>query len=309
MSRCISIFLLIFWALPGLAGEYPKQRDRSKYGAMENDKIDQQIREASGFRHLRRRILRHSAQMVGANYGIDPLGEGPAAEVDTDPRFRVAPVDCLTFVETTLSMAYAENLTEARRWMDRLRYSGSKVAFSRRNHFMLAQWVPHLQRLNALRDITRKIGKGELLVHDYSKVPWASISRRFLPANFDLLNPPSQRAQMPLISLDTLEANLHKVPTGTILLLVRVERPKIPVRISHLGFVIQRRSGGTVYRHASQEGWGRVVDEDLMRYLRRLDARSKWAIAGVNLQQPRMPSGRPGVLSEPGGAPIRAWLP
>lgn len=276
---------------------------------MESDKIDQQIQMASAFRHLRRRILRHSAQMIGANYRIDPLGEGAAAEVDSDPRFSVAPVDCLTFVEMTLSMAYAKNLAEARRWMDRLRYSGSKVAFSRRNHFMLAQWLPHLQRLNALRDITRKVGEGELLVHDYSKVPWDSISRRFLPANFDLLNPPSQRAQMPLISIDTLEANLHLVPTGTVLLLARVERPKIPVRISHLGFVIQRRGGETIYRHASQEGWGRVVDENLMRYLRRLDARSQWAIAGVNLQQPRVPSGRPGVLSEPGGSQAKAWLP
>ncbi len=271
--------------------------------------IDQQIRKASRFRYLPRRILRHSAQMVGANYRPDPLGEGAMGQVDADPRFLLAPVDCVTFVESSLALALSADLSQAKQWMDRLRYSGSQVGFSRRNHFMLAQWLPHLQRQRVLRDITRQVGEGETLVHDYDQVPWAAVPPRFLPANFSAMKRPTGRAVLPLVSLDTLEQNIDKVPNGTVLLLARVQRPRIPVRISHLGFVIHQRSGRTIFRHASQEGWGRVVDEDLIAYLRRLDERSRWAIEGVNLQAPRHPRTLPGRLSEPSRVATKSWLP
>jgi hypothetical protein len=301
--------LLLLYALPASAGDYPKLRDRSKYGAMDSNDIDQQIRSAARFRHLPRRILRHSAQMVGANYRPDPLGEGASGQVDVDPRFQLAPVDCVTFVESSLALALSSDLPQAKKWMDRLRYSGSQIEFSRRNHFMLSQWLPHLQRQRVLRDITRKIGAGETLVHDYDKVPWTAVPERFLPANFARMSRPTGQAHLPLISLDTLEDNVEKIPNGTVLLLARVLRPHIPVRISHLGFVIHQRSGRTIFRHASQEGWGRVVDEDLVAYLRRLDERSRWAIEGVNLQAPRHPGTLPGRLSEPRQVATQSWLP
>jgi hypothetical protein len=231
----------MLYALPASAGDYPKLRDRSKYGAMDPSDVDQQIRRAARFRHLTRRILRHSAQMIGANYRPDPLGEGASGQVDADPRFKIA--------------------------------------------------------------------AGETLVHDYDKVPWTAVPERFLPANFARMERPQGRFELPLISLDSLEENLDKIPNGTVLLLARVLRPRIPVRISHLGFVIHQRSGRTIFRHASQEGWGRVVDEDLIAYLRRLDERSRWAIEGVNLQAPRHPKTLPGRLAEPGQVATKSWLP
>jgi len=301
--------LLFALPVPALAGAYPIMRDRSKYGAMSEQQIDEQIRSASGFRSLRRRILRHSALMLGANYRVDPLGEGEAGQIDKDPRFRLAPVDCLTFVESSLALSLSADLAQAKRWMDRLRYSGSRIGYERRNHFMLAQWLPHLQRQRVLRDITRRIGEGEELEHDYAAVRWKAIPQRFLPSHFERISPPHRQVRLPLLSLDTLEAKLDQIPSGTILLLARVERPAIPVRISHLGFVIHQRSGRTIFRHASQEGWGRVVDEDLIAYLRRLEERSRWHIEGVNLQLPRHPKTQPGTLSEPDRFAAQTWLP
>ena len=301
--------LILSAASPTLAGDYPILRDRSKYGSMPHEQVDATIRDIARFRHLRRRVLSHSSLMIGANYRPDPLGEGQQGRVDSDPRFQLAPVDCVTFVESTLAMALAGDLDQAKRWMDRLRYSGTKVGFARRNHFMLANWLPHLKRHRVLRDITRTIGEGDTLVHDYDQMNWSQIAPRFLPSNFDSMHPPKGRVELPLVNLDTLEANLKAVPNGTILLLVRVERPRIPVRISHLGFVIHQKSGRTIFRHASQEGWGRVVDEDLIRYLRRLDNRSKWAIQGVSLQLPRHPKTLPGTLLEPDQIALKGWLP
>jgi len=291
--------MLLIAAMPAMASSYPRLSDRSKYGKMGEADLDDQVRRTARLRNFSRRIVRHSSHMVGANYRPDPLGEGIGGAVDKDPRFRLAPVDCLTFVEATLALSLSGTLAQAKAWMDRLRYSGGQVAFGRRNHFMLAQWLPHLQRRRVLRDITRRVGKGETMEHDYSAFKWEQIAERFLPTNFDKMVPPSEKFTLPLLDIDTLEANIQRVPTGTVLLLVRVERPRIPVRISHLGFVIHRRDGRTIFRHASQEGWGRVVDEDLIAYLRRLDERSRWAIQGVNLQLPRHPRVGPGAMREP----------
>ena len=150
----------------GYAGSYPVLRDRSQYGSMPEEQLDASVQRIARFRNLRRRVLRHSAQMLGANYRPDPLGEGAGGAVDTDARFRLAPVDCVTFVEASLAMALAGSLDQAKVWMDRLRYSGDAVRFDQRNHFMLAKWLPHL-KLNVLRDITRSIAEPTTLVHDY----------------------------------------------------------------------------------------------------------------------------------------------
>ena len=295
--------------LSAMAADYPVRRDRSTYGAMTAEELDGSIRRFARFRNLRRRILSHSLRMVGANYRPDPLGEGAYGVIDQDPRFLLAPVDCVTFVESTLALALAGTLDQAKRWMDRLRYSGTRIGFARRNHFMLANWLPHLKRQRVLRDITHSIGEGKTLTHNYNEVNWSAVSDRHLPKQFDQMRRPEGVAELPLLDLDTLEQNLESIPNGTILLLARVQRPRIPVRISHLGFVIHQKSGRTIFRHASQEGWGRVIDEDLIRYLRRLDERSKWAIEGVNLQLPRHPKKLPGKLVEPDQIALQGWLP
>ncbi len=309
----IRLILLMVIVLPFhssvYAADYPVLRDRSTYGKMPAEELDSSIRRVARFRNLRRRILSHSLQMIGANYRPDPLGEGAQGVIDSDPRFQLAPVDCVTFVESTLALALAGTLDQAKRWMDRLRYSGTKIGFARRNHFMLSSWLPHLKRQRVLRDITRSIGEGENLVHNYDDINWQAIAERYLPKKFDEMRRPQGVVELPLLDLETLEKNLEKIPNGTILLLARVHRPRIPVRISHLGFVIHQKSGRTIFRHASQEGWGRVVDEDLVRYLRRLDERSKWAIEGVNLQLPRHPKTLPGKLLEPDQIALQGWLP
>ena len=72
------------------------------------------------------------------------------------------------------------------------------------------------------------------------------------------------------------------------MLLVREPRKYNPVRISHVGIIIQPReeSGVTVIRHASREGWGRVVDQKLVSYVGSLATKSRWPALGINLQLP-----------------------
>jgi hypothetical protein len=275
---------------------YPQMRDRSKYGRMGDPALDAHIRRYANRRSVRRRLVLHSWRMLGANYRDDALGEGQGASLDSEPRWRLAPVDCQTFVETDLALSLGGDLAEARRWLDRIRYRGDAVGYAQRNHFMVGQWVPHLQRLGILREATERFAGGpvELLSVDYEAIDWAAIPRRFLPQHFAREQAPKGQADLPYMTIDHFAEIVDAVPSGTLLLLVRAARSRIPVRVSHLGFVVRTKPGDrAVFRHASREGWGRVVDEDLVRYLQRLQANARWPAIGVNLQAPRHPGVHP----------------
>jgi hypothetical protein len=214
----------------------------------------------------------------------------------------MAPVDCQTFVETDLALSLAGTLDEAREWLDRIRYRGRTVAYAKRNHFMVGQWLPHLQGLGILREATERLSGAEItsLDIDYDAINWASIPRRFLPEHFAVEHVPTGQFTLPYMSVDQFAEVAETVPSGTLLLLVRAPRPLIPVRVSHLGFVVRAKRGDrAVFRHASREGWGRVVDEDLVRYLRRLQANKRWPAIGVNLQMPRHPGVHPRARIKP----------
>ncbi len=279
---------------------FPKKvRDRSRYGKLSKTQINRRLRRVARKHSLRERMLSHSHGLLGAHYRDDPLGEGEGGLWDQDPRLQLAPVDCLTFVETVMALSLAPNLKEASRWMDRIRYAGDRVAYEHRNHFMLSQWLPNQHRLGLLKDITAAVAGASLttVVQDYDVLDWKSVPPSKLPLHFQLSMAPAGRHELPTLPWYALKARARSIPTGTLLLLVRAPRKYNPVRISHVGIVIQptQPGGVTVIRHASREGWGRVVDQKLTSYVEALATRSRWPAVGVNLQLPmqvKQPEGR-----------------
>ena len=270
---------------------YPKKsRDRSRYGQLTKDQINQRIRRIRKHQSLRRRILRHSYGLVGAHYRDDPLGEGEDGRRDQDPRLQLAPVDCLTFVETVMALSLGRDLDDVGHWMDRIRYHDGKVAYEHRNHFMLSQWLPNQHRLGVLKDITASVAGATLttISQDYDALDWKSVPNSKLPLYFEATMAPTGRHELPVLPWYAVRDRVRTIPTGTLLLLVRDSRKYNPVRISHIGIVVQPKSdeGVTVIRHASREGWGRVVDQKLVTYVEALAKRSRWPAIGVNLQLP-----------------------
>ncbi len=78
-----------------------------------------------------------------------------------------------------------------------------------------------------------------------------------------------------------------RIPNGTVLLVVREDRPNRPSRITHMGLVVVRSDGTRVVRHASDvPGVLRVRDEALEAFLRRA-GRQKWKVVGVSLYRVR----------------------
>lgn len=236
---------------------------------------------------------------LGAPYRLSPLGEGSG--VDADPLLRFDAFDCTTFVETAMALALSDNLAQARHLLDVLRYRDGKVDYLARRHFPEAEWIPELIRLGFLEDITRAVGGAEVRVEE--KKLDAAVWKRARHQGMPTLPPeriPSGTFRLDVWPLDQARAGQAKIPAGTILHLVRVDYPSVPVRVSHQGIVIDK--GGQRYlRHAADRMHHSVVDEPLDRFFSRMQQYRKWPVAGVHLTRVTAPPAPPPPPPTPAG--------
>lgn len=226
-----------------------------------------------------------SAKFLGTAYVASPLGEGKGK--DPDPLFRPDAVDCLTFVEQAIAIHLAPEEKDVVPLLTKLRYEGDTVDFEQRNHVMEAQWLPSNVKKGFLKDITREIG-GEQTVKVKKRlddVAWKSKTGASLG-----LAPQSQKHgdwAWDIIPADVALEKVAKAPTGTVVVVVRADRPNAVTRISHLGFLIQKKNGPHL-RHASRS-FGKVVDEPLANYLGRNLGFAKWTVEGLSLYAVKAP--------------------
>src|SRR5262244_1519063 len=82
-----------------------------------------------------KRIERISEQFLGRSYGAGLLGGGP----DLDEVFRVSldSFDCVNYMETVLALGLAGTVDEFVDTIRRIRYTGGRVDWSHRNHYMI----------------------------------------------------------------------------------------------------------------------------------------------------------------------------
>lgn len=246
---------------------------------------------------LGQRLLRVSERFLGTPYVASPLGEGNG--VDPDPTFRTDAVDCLTFVEQAMALSLASREDEVGPLLERLRYASTPV-YEDRNHLMEAQWLPNNLRKGFLVDVTRRYG-GE----DTTRVEKTLTARTWTSKSSQALALPRERQpkgtfSLNMIPLDRVMVHARKVPTGTILVVLRDDLPLKATRITHLGFVVQKGKR-TWLRHAARNGYGRVVDEDLETFLARNARYDKWKVTGVSLFEVRRPeeAGEGAVVRSP----------
>jgi hypothetical protein len=245
---------------------------------------------------LDQRLLHVSARFLGTRYLASPLGEGSG--VDPDPTFRMDAVDCLTFVEETLALSLARQDEEVPSLLSRIRYA-STPTYEDRNHLMEAQWLPNNQRKGFLVDVTRRYG-GE----DTVQVQKTLTARTWSSKSSQELGLPKERQAVGsftvnMLPLERLLAHARQVPSGTIMVILREDRPLKATRITHLGFVVQKGKR-TWLRHAARNGYYRVVDEDLETFLARNSRYTKWKVTGVSLFEAHRPA------EEGGGVVVRS---
>lgn len=245
-------------------------------------------------RPLSERLLRVSERFLNTPYVVSPLGEGSG--VDPDPPFRVDAVDCLTFVEQTLALSLARRDEEVEPLLERIRYANAPL-YEDRNHLMEAQWLPNNLRKGFLADVTRRYGGGDVTRVEkvLTAATWQSKS------SVELRLPPERQVRgtfsLDVIPLERALEHARKVPSGTILVVVREERPYKVTRVTHLGFIV-RKGKRTFLRHAAR-AYARVVDEELSTFLARHARYAKWKVTGVSFFEPRVPPDDATVVRSP----------
>jgi len=230
---------------------------------------------------LNDRLVNDTQPFIDAPYLLSPLGEG--AGVDADPRIRFDAFDCTTFVETALALVLAQDLDDARVILDHIRYRRGEPSYAGRRHFPEAEWIPELTHAGLLADITRDVG-GDSVTRETKKLNaavWHNARHEGLPALDDARIPDGVFA-LDVWPLDEAAAHPEKIPVGTLLHVVRVDFPSVPVRVSHQALVIEK-DGRRFIRHAADRMHHRVVDEPVERFFARMKQYSKWPVRGVHL--------------------------
>jgi hypothetical protein len=253
------------------------------WSAMDRPKIDAAI-EAAAQKPLPERIEAMSAGFLGTPYVLSPLGEGQG--FDKDPMIRFDAVDCLTFVETTLAMSVAP-AAQLDQTLARIRYE-AEPSYEGRNHLMEVQWLPNNVKQGFLVDVTRKYG-GEDVVTVTKKITsssWASKPSK------ELALPRSRQVEgefaIDIIPAEMAMKYVKAMPTGTVVV-VRNDRPSLVTRVSHVGFLIQKKK--PTLRHASRT-WGKTADEELEGFITRNLNYAKWAVTGFAFFEVQAPTAR-----------------
>ncbi len=231
------------------------------------------------------RLMEVSARFLETTYLGSPLGEG-GLPPDPDPLLRFDAVDCTTFVEQSMALAHARSLQDALVWLRRIRYLDGRIAYSRRKHFMMAQWIPVNQAEGFLRDITADLAGDDLQWAEKclnAKVWARRKADKPWPALLDA-QVPDGCFRLPILPLGRVLAHARELPSGTLVNIVREDFHSMPTRVTHQGLIVQQ-GGHTFLRHAGRSGWGRVVDESLERFVRRNLAYRKWPVNGFNFQR------------------------
>jgi Protein of unknown function (DUF1460) len=230
------------------------------------------------------RLLDVTTPLLGAPYRLSALGEGPdgADRIDPDPRFRIDAFDCTTFVETAMALASSTSIRSAQAQLDRIRYDGAP-SYAARRHFPEAEWLPAMRAMHLLTDVTRRVGSSEVVVENLAV--WKRGKKKGLPPLTDD-RIPTITTSIDVWPIAAALAHSERIPPGTVVSVVRVDRDTIPVRVSHQGLVLQKTVDGRkilFIRHAADRLHHHVVDEPIDVYLKRLLGHKEWPVTGIHL--------------------------
>ena len=227
----------------------------------------------------RMRLL--SEPLIGADYILNPAGEG--REPDPDPIVRYDAFDCLTFVEEVYALAAAKHPNEIDTYRQLLRYGDQPIDFENRHHFMASQWIPSAIEHGFFTDVTAEYGPTQLVIKDYDRVNWSNYQyrRSYIP----LKEYPQGKHYLQILSIEGAIQNIDSVPEGTLIVVVRQNKPEHPVWVSHLGFLIHKEEKPFI-RHATKMGDRLVRDDRLPWYFTHLRWFDNWPVIGVMLLAP-----------------------
>ena len=227
------------------------------------------------------RLTTLSEPFLGTPYVLSPLGEGSGR--DPDPLIRYDAVDCLTMVEETIAMALAPDANDLLPTLNRVRYAGDEQRYEARNHLMEAQWLPNNVAHGFLKPVTRRYAGDatKRAVKVLTAKTWDEKGAKALALPKSVQS--KGEFELDIVSADDALKAALEAPSGTVVVVVRADRPWLVTRVSHVAFLVQSNKG-PMLRHASRS-FARVVDEPLEQYLTRNLDYGAWTIEGLSFYE------------------------
>ena len=237
---------------------------------------------------LNDRLVAASELFAGRVYALDPLGEG-AGTLDPDPLYRFDVFDCQTFVETVLALQKAKDFSDFLLRFAAMRYDSGKTLYEYRSHLVEAQWMPRNIASGVFTDITAEIGAGneKKALFEVSDKGLAKGYEPFLERLQSLW--PIGSYSINYLPLDWALANIEKIPTNTIIQVVRLPKVGVPHTVTHQGIYLEKDGKRFLRNASSSPRFQKVVDRDLKGYLEfnqtYFSKAGRWPVVGINILQ------------------------
>lgn len=216
--------------------------------------MERLIRKGLRIRTPGERIGYLSERFLGIPYRPSTMVGGP----DTDEALviNLAGVDCFTFLDYIEAMRRAETCEQFKDRLREVRYRSGTVSYKTRNHFF-SDWA--LFNSDFTVDVTVQTGGGRAVTVE-KMLNRTDGGDCYLPGIEAVARVISY---IPSGEID--ETIMGKLNTGDYL---GIYAEVAGLDVSHVGIII-KRTGGTVFRHASSsQAQRKVLDENLVDYLR-----------------------------------------
>lgn len=107
---------------------------------------------------LQTRITTIAEFFLNKPYQFEPLGEGSLGIYSNLPLYRADQFDCVTYIDTVLALAHADNFNQFKQKILQIRYANHQIDYTMRTDwFTDLEWNPHLQQLGYLQDVTSSL--------------------------------------------------------------------------------------------------------------------------------------------------------
>jgi len=239
--------------LDTLAGRIAR-RHNSEAAHLEEGKILWQ--GASEIKNMNERINYFSNKLKGKPYFLGPMGEGLSIYPSYKPRVNFSEMDCLTYVEHALALAYSKNYNDFFGILQNIRYKDGVINYKARNHFLVADWLVNNGFVSGFGGW--ELGSEEIFEKEVDK-------KKFF-ADPSVANHKVNIMYLPKAKA-IIYADTAKFVKDTIFgVAILSDLPGLDA--AHAGFAIgSSKKKGLMFRHASQLK-GKVIEQPLSEFLK-----------------------------------------
>ncbi|MDR2580419.1 MAG: D-alanyl-D-alanine carboxypeptidase/D-alanyl-D-alanine-endopeptidase [Fibromonadaceae bacterium] len=230
-----------------ITGRIAKHYNSSEESALEEGK--RLWNSGREIRNTNARINHFSDRLKGKPYLLGPMGEGISVFPSFKPRVHFKEMDCVTYMEHALALAYARNYDDFFNILQSIRYKNGVIDYKTRNHFLVVDWIANNKfKMNMEQEVFEK-----------------EIYKRRFFKDSSLVNPKISIPFLPKDKAITFADTVRFAQDTVFGVAILSELPGLDA--AHTGFIVGSRNKPLMLRHASQLR-GRVIEQPLSEFLK-----------------------------------------